>query len=114
MDIFQNNSFRTSLRNLGNATANLSRVMRNDARIKNDYEEISRLNDRLKRIPIIPSVFGTDGVTFGSGLIMVVVVLDFLVSLEVLDLSVDGTTRMSRSYWSTVVLLLSSFLQKLQ
>ncbi len=44
--------------------------MRNDARIrKADYEEITRLNDRLKRvIPIIPSVFGTAGVTFGSGL----------------------------------------------
>jgi hypothetical protein len=35
---------------------------------KNDYAEISRLNDRLKRtIPIIPAAFGISGATLGEG-----------------------------------------------
>ena len=69
MDIFQSQRFKSSLRGLGNTTSRLGRVMRTDARMrKNDYAEISRLNDRLKRvIPIIPAAFGISGATFGRG-----------------------------------------------
>ena len=69
MDIFQSQRFKSSLRGLGNTTSRLARVMRTDARMrKNDYAEISRLNDRLKRvIPIIPAVFGISGATLGRG-----------------------------------------------
>ena len=69
MDIFQSQRFRSSLKGLGDTTSRLARVMRTDARMrKNDYAEISRLNDRLKRvIPIIPAVFGISGATLGRG-----------------------------------------------
>tara|TARA_Y100000004_G_scaffold116392_1_gene130834 strand:+ start:690 stop:2192 length:1503 start_codon:yes stop_codon:yes gene_type:complete len=69
MDIFQSQRFKSSLKRIGDTTSLLARVMRTDARtIKNDYAEISRLNDRLKRvIPIIPASFGVAGVTFGRG-----------------------------------------------
>ena len=69
MDIFQSRRFKSSLRGLGNTTSRLARVMKADARMrKNDYAEISRLNDRLKRtIPIIPAAFGISGATLGEG-----------------------------------------------
>ena len=70
MDIFQSQRFRSSLKGLGDTTSRLARVMRTDARMrKNDYAEISRLNDRLKRtIPIIPAAFGISGAILGRGL----------------------------------------------
>ena len=70
MDIFQSQRFKSSLKRIGDTTSRLARVMRTDARTKkNDYAEISRLNDRLKRtIPIIPAAFGISGAILGRGL----------------------------------------------
>tara|TARA_A100001201_G_scaffold34752_1_gene36995 strand:+ start:7290 stop:8834 length:1545 start_codon:yes stop_codon:yes gene_type:complete len=67
MDIFQSDRFKSSLGNISRSTDRLSRIMKNDARLRSrDYGRISELNRRLNRvIPIIPGMLGIAGYRFG-------------------------------------------------